>query len=78
MREEFDLCVASGVVPIPVGATGYMAEMLWREVDRHFDVFFPNATAAIRKSFKALGNASITAANLQEEIHIIIHHLQKD
>jgi hypothetical protein len=78
MKEEFDLCVASGVVPIPVGATGSMAETLWREVDGRFDYFFPNATAAIRKSFQALGNSSTTAAKLQEAIHKIIHHLQKD
>ena len=78
MREEFDLCVASGIVPMPVGATGYMAETLWREVEGHFDDFFPKATAAIRKSFNALGNASTSAAKLQEEIHKIIHHLQKN
>lgn len=44
MREEFDLCVASGVVPIPIGATGYMAETLWREVDGRFAHFFPRRT----------------------------------
>jgi len=76
--QEFDLCVASGIVPMPVGATGYMAETLWREVEGHFDDFFPKATAAIRKSFNALGNASTSAAKLQEEIHKIIHHLQKN
>lgn len=78
MREEFDLCVTSGVVPIPVGATGYMAETLWREVDGRFTHFFPKATAAVRKSFKAIGNASTTPAKLQEEVHKIINHLQKD
>jgi hypothetical protein len=44
LREEFDLCVASGVVPIPIGATGYMAETLWREVDGRFAHFFPRRT----------------------------------
>ncbi|MCB1044431.1 MAG: SIR2 family protein [Acidobacteria bacterium] len=78
MREEFDLCVASGVVPIPVGATGYMAERLWKEVDERFDHFFPNATASIRKSFAAIGKPSTTAAKLEENIQKIINHLQKD
>ena len=78
MREEFDLCVASGVVPVPVGATGYMAETLWKEVDRRFTHFFPNATTAVRTSFKAIGNASTTAAKHLEAIHKIIDHLQKD
>lgn len=78
MREEFDICCASDVAPIPVGATGYMAQTLWKEVDRRFDHFFPKATAAVRKSFKAIGNASTTPSKLQEEIQKIIHHLQKD
>ncbi len=78
MREEFDLCVASGVVPIPVGATGYMAETLWKEVDGRFTHYFPKATTAVQNSFKAIGNSSTTAAKLQEAIHIIIQHLQKD
>jgi len=78
MKEEFDLCVALGAVPIPVGATGYMAETLWKEVDGRFDHFFPKATASVRKSYKAIGNASTTPEKLLKEIHKIIHHLQKD
>lgn len=78
MREEFDLCVASGVIPIPIGATGYMAETLWTEVNTRFDHFFPKASALVRKSFKSIGRASTTPANLQEDIHHIINHLQKD
>lgn len=78
MREEFDLCVASGVVPIPVGATGYMAEMLWNEVDGRFAHFFPKASKVVRDSFNAIGNSSTTATKLLEAIHKTIHHLQKD
>jgi hypothetical protein len=78
MREEFDLCVASGVVPIPFGATGYMAETLWKEVDGRFTDFFPNATAAVRTSFEAIGNTSTSAAKHLEAILKIIHHLQSD
>lgn len=78
MREEFDLCVSLGVVPIPVGATGYMAETLWKEVDGSFDHFFPKASASVRKSFKAIGDRSSAPAKLTDEIIKIIHHLQKD
>ena len=77
MREEFDLCVASGVVPLPIGATGYMADTLWKEVDGNFSHFFPNSNASVRKSFNALGNNSATPAELKNEIMKIIHHLQK-
>lgn len=78
MREEFDLCVASGVVPIPVGATGYMAETLWKEVDGRISHFFPDANASVRKSFKAIGNKSSTPTKLKDEILKIIHHLRED
>ena len=78
MREEFDLCVASGVVPITIGATGYMAETLWNEVGTNFDDFFPTATASVQKSFKAIGDHSTTPAKLRDEILKLIRHLQKD
>lgn len=78
MREEFDLCVASGVVPIPVGATGYMAETLWKEVDGRFTHFFPKATTAVRNSFNAIGKASTKSPKLLEAIQKIIDYLQKD
>jgi hypothetical protein len=78
MKEEFDLCVSSGVVPIPVGATGYMAKTLWDDVEARFDHFFPNAPTAIRRSFEAIGKASITPTKLQDNIRTIINHLQKD
>lgn len=77
MREEFDLCVASGVVPIPIGATGYMAETLWREVDARFAHFFPNANASLRKCFKAIGSHSTAPSKLKDEILKIIQQLQK-
>lgn len=77
MREEFDLCTDAGVVPLPVGATGYMAETLWKEVDEHFDHFFPSATASVRKSFNALGSSTTTPPKLKDHIFKIIRHLQK-
>ncbi len=78
MREEFELCIASGVVPIPVGATGYMAKSLWEEVDGRFDHFFPKASASLRKSFKEIGDSSTAAPRLLDAIVDIILHLQSD
>lgn len=78
MREEFNLCIASGVVPIPIGATGYMAETLWKEVDGRFDHFFPKANSSLRKSFKAMGDSSTAAPRLKDAILKIIQHLQSD
>lgn len=77
MREEFDLCVASGVVPIPIGATGYMAETLWKEVNGRFGHFYPKASLTLRKSFKAIGDRSTTHPKLRNAIQEIIHQLQR-
>jgi hypothetical protein len=77
MREEFDLCVASGVLPIPIGATGYMAETLWSEVDGHFAHFFPKANVSLRKSFKAIGDRSTPPTKLKEEILKVVQYLQR-
>ena len=78
MREEFDLCVDAGVVPIPVGATGYMAETLWKEVDKTFIHYFPKANATVRKAFRAIGDVSTPPDKLKDAILMIIDHLQKD
>lgn len=78
MKEEFDLCGDAGVVPIPVGATGYMAETLWKEVDGTFAHYFPKANAAVRNAFQAIGDTSTPPTKLKDEILAIIHHLQKD
>ena len=78
MREEFDLCIASGVVPIPIGATGYMAETLWNEVDSRFDHFFSKANAELRKGFTVIGDRSTTHARLKNAILKLINQLQKE
>ena len=78
MREEFDLCIASGVVPIPIGATGYMAETLWKEVDSRFDHFFPKENAELRKGFTVIGDRSTTHEKLKNAILKLINQLRKD
>jgi NAD-dependent SIR2 family protein deacetylase len=57
MREEFELCGKAGVIRIPVGATGYMAETLWKEVNASFDTHYPKADEEFRKHFAIVGDA---------------------
>lgn len=78
MREEFDLCIKAGVRPLPVGATGFMAADLWKEVSADLSKYFPGASAAFQKDFESLGDAS--SARLEDLLPIIqklIEHLQK-
>ena len=57
MKEEFDLCIAAGVRPLPIGATGFMAETLWKEVSDNFAKYFPNEGADFRRDFESLGDS---------------------
>ena len=58
MREEFDIAVGKGVLPIPLGFTGSMAEELWKEVTIDFDKFFPPQFAALKAYIFELGDKS--------------------
>lgn len=77
MRQEFDLCVEAGVLPLPIGVTGYMAQTLWKEVCDNFDKFYPNATPAFRDEFKKLGDSSIAPPDLISVIQNLIKQLQR-
>lgn len=42
MEEEFDICLQKNVIPIPVGATGFISKKLWEKVSIHLLEFYPN------------------------------------
>jgi hypothetical protein len=42
MEEEFNLAVEKGIMPIPIGATGYMAKILWEKVMDNFEKYYPS------------------------------------
>lgn len=58
MREEFDLCVQAGVRPLPVGASGFMAAELWKEVNGDMPKYFPGASTSFQSDFQKLGDSS--------------------
>jgi len=77
MRQEFDLCVEAGVLPLPIGATGYMAQTLWKEVCDNFDKFYPNVAPEFRVEFNKLGDNSIALPDLISIILNLIKQLQR-
>ena len=77
VRKEFDLCIAANVRPLPIGATGFMAEELWKEVLGNFDTFYPAADAAFREEFEKLGDLSKTPSELIAAVLKLIQQLQK-
>jgi len=58
MKEEFDIAVGKGVIPIPIGFTGSMAEDLWKEVSSNFDKYFPKRLSALKSEVLSLGDKS--------------------
>jgi Sir2- and TIR-associating SLOG family len=76
MREEFDLAIETGLKPLPVGVTGFMAEELWCEVGADFDTFFPGVNTYFRDLFDNLGDSSKTPSELIEILSQMILQLQ--
>jgi hypothetical protein len=68
VRKEFDIALSQGVIPIPVGLTGSMAEELWRQVDQDFDSFF-SGFGEVKEMFQSLNDPGKT---LKECIQIIV------
>ena len=40
VRKEFEIAIAQGCIPIPIGATGYVAKQLWLEVKENFSSYY--------------------------------------
>lgn len=69
VKREFEIAHEKGLKLIPIGATGFMAQELWREVTNSFDRYYPGKDADFRKLFLLLGTptdpATLIAAILQ-------------
>jgi hypothetical protein len=63
-------------MPLPIGATGYMAEILWNEVYNNFKKFYPAVTPAFRDGFEKLGDNSLALSELISITKNLITQLQ--
>ena len=77
MREEFELCIARGAHPLPIGATGYMANEFWKEITADFSKFYPSAPADFATDFQRLGDPSKKPDEILATIQRLVAHLQK-
>lgn len=59
MREEFDIAKREGLLLVPVGATGYVAEELWKEVKGDFRTLYPGVSADTESAFDAMNDSSL-------------------
>jgi len=75
MIEEFDISVENDAVPIPVGATGFTAKVLWEKVMNDFNHYVGIET--LKPLYTDLGNESKTPEELIEIVVKIIKQLEK-
>lgn len=78
MRQEFEIAMSAGLIPIPLGCTGFMAEELWEEVCTDLKKFIPLANHEFEAGFKRLADAKTLKKDLLEVICKLIKFLQKN
>lgn len=76
MYEEFDLCVKNNVIPIPIGATGYVAKTLWEKVDQNFSQYYPD-NIEFRRTLNEINKLDNSVDDLISSILKAISLLQK-
>jgi len=72
MREEYEIAKNKGLFLIPVGATGYMAEQLWKErnAEAQGDA---GASNEMKQLFSKIGDSKATPEELIESVTKIIN-----
>ncbi len=76
MIEEFEVAIAQGVIPIPVGATGYASEELWKKVMASPSLYPKNSE--LMDSLKQIGDAALNDDDLINQILKAISILQSN
>jgi len=67
MIEEFEVAIKQGVIPIPVGATGYAAEELWNKVQTKPERYYPN-NPDLFDAIKQIGDKSLNDDELINQV----------
>lgn len=77
MIEEFELAIKQGVIPLPVGSTGYASEELWNKVMAKPSLYYPNNTELL-DAIKKIGDKIKTDEELIAQILKAISILQNN
>lgn len=59
VEQEFAVCKEKGLALIPVGATGWVAHDLWKQVMENIDELYPQRTAEFKPLLQTLGQADV-------------------
>ena len=72
--DEFDIALQNGLIVIPIGATGFVSELLWKKVTDSFKDYYPNHEFLIDE-FKILGDSEVENSVLIQTVLKIINTL---
>ncbi len=72
--DEFNIALQSGLLVIPIGATGFVSESLWTKVIDSFKDFYPNHEFLIDK-FRILGDSKVENSVIIQTVLEIINIL---
>ena len=67
MLKEFEIAIQQGVIPLPVGATGYASEELWHKVLSAPNKYYPD-NSDLLDAIKQIGDKSLTDDELINQI----------
>lgn len=76
--KEFLIAKEKGNLIVPVGATGYMAKVIWNEVNDNFDEYYPNCSEQGKKLFQNLNDSEINSEKLIDTILDFINLFRKE
>jgi Sir2- and TIR-associating SLOG family/SIR2-like domain len=74
--EEFKICKQLKRRPIPIGATGFAAEQIWKEVNASLGTFYAHPTK-VRDAFKVIGNTESTVPQIAKAVFEIIKEVRQ-
>lgn len=70
LSREFEIAKENGLLLIPIGATGYVAQELWQEITDHFDSYYPKHPE-LKPLFAKLADASDNKRLIETVVEII-------
>lgn len=76
MEEEFNICLEQNVIPIPIGATGFAAKVLWDKVIEDFTKIYPD-NKDLKDAIEKLGQDNISIEEIITNTVKVINILQK-
>ncbi|MFM1990342.1 MAG: hypothetical protein RJA99_3299 [Pseudomonadota bacterium] len=77
VQREFEIAMEHGLVPIPIGATGYVAEELWDVVLRNPARYYAGIDGWIVPIVKELGRKDLKPSELAKHVLDIVKRLSK-